>query len=411
MKNILKAEFRRNFLDKKFFVLFLTTLIMSFLLGLYMLNSFIYIKLEPTEEIERYHGKEAIKKFKENGKHNEEYLTTEGLLKDLEIYKELYSKYEDVKTKEFEIELSKMKYFLVLPYAFEPKNGSPKYRIDYENLTQEEVNHFYENREKHEVNTFKEKTNNPLVMDKLLGMESKVEKPFKVNNEKVILFDDVLNGIFLIYIYVSVICIFFIAPIFSEPYQVGEDELFRTAKYGKKYLGKIKILVGMLKGILLFITNIFIYLVIILNGYGISILNIPVQIALSPILPYPLNLGDIIMIILLSGICNLFYLMAFVFFVSSNTKSVLVSLTVPVFCLMLNFSISNWLKVKSNLLDMILKFIPNTGNALYKDIFVDYKFFTIAKEAIWSPYFVIASSIILGIFFIYLSNKSYKKHQ
>lgn len=412
MNGVMKAEFKRGLLDRKFMVLLLITVAITIFLGFFRISSFSYTYLNTDGEIERYQGKEAIEKYNEDGKHNDEYLTTEGLKSDIGLYRELYNKYQGEKIIEFEIELSKMRYFLFLPYAFEPKKDAARYRLDYENLTLEEVDSFYENRKKHQINLFTEKTNdNPTVVNKLLEMEERVEKPFKINFTKQIFLDDEINDLFLIFMYVSITCCFLTAPVFSESYHTGEDEVFRATRYGKVQLGKIKIFVSILKGTTIFVINTFLYLSIVLTAYGVGLLNSSVQVTLFPILPYPLTLGEMIVLILLSGISCWFYLMSFVLFVSAKTKAVLSAIAIPIFCIVLNFSMSNWMKVKSSIFDMILKLIPNAGNSVYADLFIDYKFIEIGKMAIWSPYLVIILGVFLGILFLFLSNKSYEKHQ
>lgn len=412
MSGIFKAEIKRSFFERKFIVLLIISIAITLVLVLYRISTFSYIHINANEDIEKYHGKEGIEKYIEYGKQGDEYLTEEGLISDVRLYKEIYEKYNGDKTTEFEIELSKMRYRFFLPYAFEPKEGSPRYRVDYENLTLEEIHSFYENRSKQQMNLFIEKTDDDsTLVNRLLEMEKSVEKPFKLNFIKSISFDEEIDGIFLIFMYISIICCFLTAPVFSESYQVGEDEIFRTTKYGKTQLGKIKIFASMLKGMIIFVLNTLLYLSIVFSTYGMSFLNNSVQVSLSPILPYPLTLGGMIALILLSGICCWFYLMSFILFVSSKTKSILSAITIPVFCVVLNFIISNWLKVKNGFIDILLKLIPNAANSLHGDLFVNYKFIEIGRTAIWSPYLSVILGILLGSMFLFLANKSYVKHQ
>lgn len=409
MKHILKLELKR-FFSKKSSVLLM-------LLSMAMISAFIineskfqeYPLINDNGQVEKIRGEKAIDLMHDVSK-VDGYLTDEKLAGYLMTYRDIAKTYVqgDVKS-----EIEAIKYANLgglMEAAFEAKDNKYIPRLDIENLTDEEAQSYYHIREENQklffTNKFKD---NSVILNSITKLESKAEKPFYVT--QFIGWDSAIGSFNLIFILVALLSCFIISPIFTSSYSSGEDEVFKTTANGKKYLGIVKIIASLIETSILFLLSIISYIGTTIYIYGFEGMKTSIQVAIQPILPYPFTLGGLVLYIVVIGFCCLLYLTTFISYISSKTKSILVSSAISISTVILSIFLIGFANLDSMIWKAIIRLLPTGGISIYTDIIEEILFFSIGTFSMGVGSFLFISSIIIGTIFFVLANRSYKMHR
>lgn len=409
MNHLLKLELKRFFSKKSNIMLILLSMILisTFIINESKFQEYPVINNEG--QVEKIRGKKAIDLIYEVSEVSG-YLTNEKLSEHLITYREVAKLYEqgDIKS-----EIESIKYANLgglIEAAFETKNNEYIPRLDIENLTDEEAQSYYHIREENQslffANKFKD---NATILSKITELESKVEKPFYVT--QFIGWDSAIGSFNLIFILVALLSCFLISPIFTSSYSSGEDEVFKTTSNGKKCLGKVKIIASLIEIALLFLLSIIAYIGTTIYIYGFEGIKTSIQVAIQPMLPYPLSLGGLVLYIVIIGFCCVLYLTTYISYISSKTKSILISSSISISTVILSIFLIGFVNFDSMIWNAIIRLLPTGGVSIYTDTITEMMFFSIGTFSIGVEAFMLMSSIILGALFFVLANRSYRIHR
>lgn len=409
MKYLLKLELKRFFRKKSSVLLILLSMILTAAFIINESNFQEYPVINSEGQIERIRGKRAIE-LMHNTSEVDGYLTDKKLAENLITYREISKTYESGNIKS---EIEVIKYANLgglIETAFKPQNNEYIPRLDIENLTNEEAHAYYSIRENNQKLFFENKCkDNSAILNKIMDMESKVEKPFYVS--QFIGWDSVIGAFNLIFILVALLSCFIISPVFTNSYSSGEDEVFRTTLNGKKYLGKVKIIASLIETSILFLVSITSYIATAIYIYGIEGLKTSIQVAIQPILPYSFTIGGLILYVTVIGFCCVLYLTTFISYISSKTKSILISSSISISTIILSIFLIGFVNFDSMTWNAIIRLLPTGGVSIYTDIIEEMLFFSAGTFSIGVGSFLLIVGTVIGTIFFVLANRSYKRYR
>lgn len=214
-----------------------------------------------------------------------------------------------------------------------------------------------------------------------------------------------------LYIFIlSILCIAIAAPVFAGEYQTGSDSILRCTKYGRAKLAITKILASGSIFVVVFAFGMTIHLLISDLAFGMDCLKSSFQMLFSIINLPNLNLGQLQVILALTGLLSMLASVSFTLFLSAKCKDSLTVLLVSLVILLLPTFVYSALASAT----WISTILPSAGigmqnNFLYQ--LINFNYLHIGEMSFWTPYIILISAVIEVPVFLFLSIRSYCKHQ
>lgn len=205
-------------------------------------------------------------------------------------------------------------------------------------------------------------------------------------------------------------CIAMVVPTFANEYQTGSDSIMRCTKNGRVKFSVIRILAAGVIFTVVFIVGMVIHLFIINLAFGAECLKTSFQMLFSVINLANLNLGQLQVILVLAGLLSLLASISCTLFLSAKCRDSLSSLLISLVVMLLPTIIytalggSVWLST----------ILPSAGIGLQNNFLYQlygFNFLYIGDMSFWTPYIILISAAIEIPVFVFLTIRSYYKHQ
>ena len=207
----------------------------------------------------------------------------------------------------------------------------------------------------------------------------------------------------------SILCVAIASPAFANEYQTGSDSILRCTKYGRMKLAVIRILSVCCIFIVIFILGMSIHLLILNLAFGTDCLKTSFQMLFSVINLPNINLGQLQIILVLAGLLSVLATVSCTLFLSARCRDSLTVLLISIVILFL--PIFAYGALGDTWIGGIL---PSAGigmknNFLYQ--LCDFNFLHIGDMSFWTPYVILVSATVEIPLFLFLTVRSYCKHQ
>ena len=207
----------------------------------------------------------------------------------------------------------------------------------------------------------------------------------------------------------SILCVAIASPAFANEYQTGSDSILRCTKYGRMKLAVIRILSVCCIFIVIFILGMSIHLLILNLAFGTDCLKTSFQMLFSVINLPNINLGQLQIILVLAGLLSVLAIVSCTLFLSARCRDSLTVLLISIVILFL--PIFAYGALGDTWIGGIL---PSAGigmknNFLYQ--LCDFNFLHIGDMSFWTPYVILVSATVEIPLFLFLTVRSYCKHQ
>jgi len=271
---------------------------------------------------------------------------------------------------------------------------------------------FYENRNKKQYEILIKNSFNKDEIDYFDKLESKVKKPFYYSPNAG--WANALNNLAMLYSILCVISLLYAAPSFSNAYKNGADEVIRTTEFGRKKFAKAKILSTTLFVLTISVIATVVYLLPVARVLEIKGLDSSIQfMALNS--PTPMTCGEVLNFVVGFGILSVVSSTVFTMFVSSACKNSISSVSIVFIVLATYVLESFYLKstVKNagnNVFKLLMDMTPFAGFNIYY-VFLGYEIHSFAGIVTWTPFIIVAASIISVVLFYKLALNIYEKHE
>lgn len=210
---------------------------------------------------------------------------------------------------------------------------------------------------------------------------------------------------------VAVVCSVICAPVFASDYASGADDIQRCSRYGRRRLGKARILAAMTLSTGLYLICAAIFLAVTLAVFGAD--STSAQLALDALVLVDITMNGVLVLALVSGFLSVLAMTAFTLWLSARMKSGVAVLAVtlavamaPTFLIVLlrDTALGDWLRA----------LLPSGGLGLGTGMLVDIqvgKFLTVGPVAVWTPFVTLAVPVIETPLFALLARRTYIRHE
>ena len=207
----------------------------------------------------------------------------------------------------------------------------------------------------------------------------------------------------------SILCVAIASPAFANEYQTGSDSILRCTKYGRMKLAVTRILSVCCIFIVIFILGMSIHLLILNLAFGTDCLKTSFQMLFSVINLPNINLGQLQIILVLAGLLSVLAIVSCTLFLSARCRDSLTVLLISIVILFLPIFAHGALGDT-----WIGGILPSAGigmknNFLYQ--LCDFNFLHIGDMSFWTPYVILVSATVEIPLFLFLTVRSYCKHQ
>ena len=247
---------------------------------------------------------------------------------------------------------------------------------------------------------------NQNVRDIAQELSDKIERPFLMYGD----FSFESMEYFELTIFLLVIlCGAIAAPTFSENYENGSDQILRCTKYGRIHcsIAKFCAISSILSLFYLLCTCIHIG---ILNvAFGTESLGTSIQMFGSIVSLANLNIGQLEIVLIFCGLLTVISTVCAILFISAKTRTsfaaVLIAIVLIILPIILYFILG---------MSWIVYIFPSSGVGLQNSLLYqlsDMNFVMIGKSVVWVPKMIYIIPFIEMIVFIFLTIRTYCKHQ
>ena len=210
---------------------------------------------------------------------------------------------------------------------------------------------------------------------------------------------------------VAVVCSVICAPVFASDYASGADDIQRCSRYGRRRLGKARILAAMTLSTGLYLICAAIFLMSTLAVFGAD--STSAQLALDAMVLVDITMNGVLVLALVSGFLSVLAMTAFTLWLSAQMRSGVAVLAVtlavamaPTFLIVLlrDTALGDWLRA----------LLPSGGLGLGTGMLVDIqvgKFLTVGPVAVWTPFVTLAVPVIETPLFALLARRTYIRHE
>ncbi len=221
---------------------------------------------------------------------------------------------------------------------------------------------------------------------------------------------DAFDYIEFFILFLAILCVAIAAPTFAGEYQTGGDSILRTTKKGRVRLAVTKILATYTLFIVTFLVCITVHLLILNRAFGTDCLKTSFQMLYSIISLPNINLGQLQIILALSGLLSILSSVSCTLFLSARFKDTLTVLLISIVVLLVPLFTyaamggATWFST----------ILPSAGigmqnNFLYQ--LANFNYLHIGGMSFWTPYIILISAGIEAFVFLFLALHSYCKHQ
>lgn len=210
-------------------------------------------------------------------------------------------------------------------------------------------------------------------------------------------------------LFLAILCVAIVAPIFANEYQTGADSILRATKHGRIRLAVTKILASCTILVAVFILGMTVHLLILNMAFGTERLKTSLQMLFSIINLSNFNLGQLQIILVLAGLLSILATISCTLFLSAKCKDSLTVLLISI--VMLLMPLFAYAALGANWISSIL---PSAGigmqnNFLYQ--LINFNYLHIGQMSFWTPHIILVSAAIEIPVFLFLAVRSYCKHQ
>ena len=410
--HILLLELKRVIKSRMTLVLLTVAVALSAFISFEVISEAKYIYVNGNGRQASITGMAAIRANKKRMKPLEGQITEEKLKEALVTFQNFYrlsQKHPDDPTfsARFDEKIAPLDYFLDMINQVYPGGED-----EYESLNKIDPNcltGFYHQR----TETLKTKLGikypgNQNILSKVSKLNREVTTPFILVEGYMA--DNTVNLCILIFLLV-LICAMTVSPIFSAEYQNGSDDVLRCTKNGRVKLAIVKSVSALLIVLAMFAVCTLIFVLSVNSAYGWDSLWTSVQV-ISALSFVPLTIGQEQCLTVLAGLLTLLAAACFVLFVSAKCQHPTTALIIAVaFCILPAILHSVW---HGNISNFVTCVLPTGGAGISNSFFSQLNLTTfvhIGSFDIWSPYLIIAATIIEIPLFFLLSLHAYCRHQ
>ena len=252
-----------------------------------------------------------------------------------------------------------------------------------------------------------EQKEHPSAREFAIEKYAEVDKPYQLNSG---LSRDAFDYIELYIFMLSILCIAMVAPTFANEYQTGSDSIMRCTKNGRVKFSVIRILAAGVIFTVVFIVGMVIHLSIINLAFGTECLKTSFQMLFSIINLPNINLGQLQVILVLSGLLSLLASISCTLFLSAKCKDSMSALLISLAVMLLPtivytaFGSSVWVST----------ILPSAGIGLQNNFLYQlygFNFLYIGDMSFWTPYIILISAALEIPLFLFLAIKAYCKHR
>ena len=409
---MLKVELKRILKSRRAVILMIAGICLSALLAVAPISFVSADVYDSNGKVQELNGLSAIRYWREIKAPSNGEVTPEKLKAALETYQKCVEEYGSPDSEDFPVDvyidkISPIRDLLrLLPTTYsEYVNGNLVPR-DLTEINIEEVDSFYEACETRLENVIKVEREPESTSQKAASLYNKVDRPF----ELYVGYDtNAFDYLCFCILFLVIIGVVLSAPLFSENYESGADQILRCTKYGRKKLAQTKMFANMLTSILMYIMGIIVHLLISDLSFGTTTLKTSVQAIYDTISLPNLNLFQLQIVLAVGGLLTLISVNALTYFLSSKFErtagTISVSLIVTLAPLFIFAAFGN---------NWISSILPAGGIGLNNNLLmqlVDFRFLHLGTHSFWTPQVTMLFTIIWIPVFLILAVRSYCKHR
>lgn len=408
---LLKVELKRIVKSRQVVILMIAGICLSALLAIAPVLFVSADVRDANGNIQELNGLSAIRYWREIKAPSDGEVTTEKLQSALATYQECVEKYGDPNSDDFprdvylnEISpISNLTRLISMTYSnFINGNLIPRSLAE---IDVDELSSFYEECETRLENVIKVEREPESTSRIANSLYSKVDRPFELYSE----YDrGAFDYLCFCIMFLVIISVVISAPLFSENYESGADQILRCTKYGRKKLARAKILANMLPCALMYIVGIIVHLLISDLSFGPITMKTSVQALYDTISLPSLNLFQLQIALAVGGLLTLISVNALTYFLSAKLERVagtisisLIATLVPLFAY---FALgNNWLS----------SMLPAGGIGLNNNLLmqlVDFRFLHLGSYSFWTPQVTMLFTVVWIPVSLLLAVRSYSKH-
>lgn len=210
-------------------------------------------------------------------------------------------------------------------------------------------------------------------------------------------------------LFLAILCVAIVAPIFANEYQTGADSILRATKHGRIRLAVTRIFASCAILVVVFILGMTVHLLILNMAFGTECLKTSLQMLFSIINLSNFNLGQLQIILVLAGLLSILAAISCTLFLSAKCKDSLTVLLISI--VMLLMPLFAYAALGANWISSIL---PSAGigmqnNFLYQ--LINFNYLHIGQMSFWTPHVILVSAAVEIPIFLFLTVRSYNKHQ
>lgn len=409
---MLKVELKRIIKSRQTMILMIAGICLSALLALapvLFVSADVY---DDNGKIQELNGISAIRYWREIKASSDGAVTPEKLKAALAIYREFIEKYGNPESKNFprDVYIEKISpiddllRLLPVTYSdFVDGNLIPRGLSD---IDPDELDSFYEACDTRLKNVIKVEREPESTRQKTVSLYSEVDRPFKLYAGYT---RDAFDYLCLTIMFLVIIGVVLAAPLFSESYESGADQILRCTKYGRGKLARTKVIANVLPSILIYIVGIVVHLLISDLSFGTITLKTSVQALYDTISLPNFNLFQLQIVLAVGGLLTLISANAFTYFLSAKLERVAFTICISLLATLAPLFVSaalgtNW----------ISSILPAGGVGLTNNLLmqlVDFRFLHLGSYSFWTPQVTMLFTIIWIPVFLILAVVSYCKHQ
>lgn len=243
-------------------------------------------------------------------------------------------------------------------------------------------------------------------LQKALEMNRAVSEPFSFNPGSYY-WDTVLEYYSILLTVVLIIVALFTAPIFAECYSNGSDIIFRTTKYGLKYLGIVRVLLSVLYGLFLLSVTSIIFLGISIWAFGNEGLRSSIQL-IDIYAIANLTYGELLIYMIVGGAISIIGTVGLTTLLSVKKKNSVNAVVISIIFIIGYQLISLFFDNVPSWVSILISSLPPSGTDMFYMVrgYEVYNFFNVA---VWKPYWSVIVGLLLGGMFFVWTISSYRK--
>ena len=408
---LFRLEIKRIMKSRRTLILLAVLLLLSVVMAWLPVSFESINRLDEHGNIVELDGLEAIRFKKEYREKTYGEVTPQKVADALRTYQSFVSEYgtvDDVPLDIYTDHIMAIRPLLQgLPEAFaDPDTGIGADLMDIDPNEVEE--NYYEKCASHLNDVMNmEQEDHPSAKEYATEKYGEVERPFHLNSG---LSRDAFDYIELYIFMLSILCIAMVAPTFANEYQTGSDSIMRCTKNGRVKFSVIKILAAGVIFTVVFIVGMVIHLSIINLAFGAECLKTSFQMLFSIINLPNINLGQLQVILVLSGLLSLLASISCTLFLSAKCKDSLSALLISLAVMLLPTIV--YTALGSSV--WVSTILPSAGIGLQNNFLYQlygFNFLHIGDMSFWTPYIILISAAVEIPLFLFLAIRAYCKHR